>query len=108
MNKKQEGKTVGRAADGGEKWNIPRGTAAKNTYRDNKYDRAELAVPKGFRARMKQIAQGQGYSSYNSYVVDAKSILGVYGLDLTRVLTVTCHGYSKEFDSYLRNFAIAC
>ena len=46
--------------------------------------------------------------AYNSYVVDAKSILGVYGLDLTRVLTVTCHGYSKEFDSYLRNFAIAC
>ncbi len=55
----------------GKKWNIPRGTAAKNTYRDNKYDRAELAVPKGFRARMKQIAQGQGYSSYNSYVVEA-------------------------------------
>lgn len=24
--------------------------------------------------------------AYNSYVVDAKSILGVYGLDLTRVL----------------------
>lgn len=46
--------------------------------------------------------------AYNSYVVDAKSILGVYGLDLTRVLTVTCHGYSREFDSYLRNFAIAC
>ncbi len=36
----------------GKKWNIPRGTAAKNKYRDNKYDRAELAVPKGFRARM--------------------------------------------------------
>ena len=46
--------------------------------------------------------------AYNSYVVDAKSILGVYGLDLTRVLTVTCHGYSKEFDNYLRKFAIAC
>ena len=58
----------------GKKWNIPRGaaaTATKNKYRDNKYDRAELAVPKGFKARMKQIAQEQGYSSYNSYVVEA-------------------------------------
>lgn len=44
-----------------KKWKIPRGAAAKNKYRDNKYDRAELAVPKGFRARMKQIAQEQGY-----------------------------------------------
>ena len=45
--------------------------------------------------------------SYNSYVVDAKSILGVLGLDLTRVLTVICHGYSDEFDGYLRQFSLA-
>ena len=68
----------------GKKWNIPRGaaaTAAKNKYRDNKYDRAELAVPKGFKARMKQIAQEQGYSSYNSYVVEAiKEKMGVCSL----------------------------
>ena len=57
----------------GKKWTVPRGaaaTAAKNKYRDNKYDRAELAVPKGFKARMKQIAQEQGYASYNSYVLE--------------------------------------
>ena len=45
--------------------------------------------------------------AYNSYVVDAKSILGVYGLDLTRVLTVSCHGYDKKFENYLRKFAMA-
>ncbi|MDE7008552.1 MAG: HPr family phosphocarrier protein, partial [Lachnospiraceae bacterium] len=31
--------------------------------------------------------------SYNRFTVDAKSIVGVLGLDLNRVLTVTCHGY---------------
>ncbi len=45
--------------------------------------------------------------SYNSYVVDAKSILGVLGLDLTRLLTVNCHGYSEEFDGYVRQFSLA-
>lgn len=45
---------------------------------------------------------------YNHYTVDAKSILGVYGLDLTRVLTVCCHGYDAEFDRYLRTLAVAC
>lgn len=44
---------------------------------------------------------------YNSYVVDAKSILGVLGLDLNRVLTVSCHGYSEEFDGYLKQFSLA-
>ena len=28
-------------------------------------------MPKGFKARMKQIAQEQGYASYNSYVLEA-------------------------------------
>ena len=46
--------------------------------------------------------------SYNRYVVDAKSILGVYGLDLTKVLTVSCNGYDAEFDRYLRTLAVAC
>ena len=45
--------------------------------------------------------------SYNSYVVDAKSILGVLGLDLNRVLTVACHGYSEEFDGYVKQFSPA-
>lgn len=57
-----------------EKKTIPRGpaaTAAKNKYRDNNYDRIELAVPKGMKARIKEIAKEQGYSSQNNYVVEA-------------------------------------
>lgn len=46
--------------------------------------------------------------SYNHYTVDAKSILGVYGLDLTKVLTVDCNGYCAEFDRYLQSLAVAC
>lgn len=44
---------------------------------------------------------------YNHYTVDAKSIVGVFGLDLRSILTVTCHGFSTEFDQYLRALAIA-
>lgn len=44
---------------------------------------------------------------YNRYIVDAKSILGVLGLDLTKVLTVTCHGYDAVFEQYLAMFSIA-
>lgn len=53
---------------------IPRGaaaTAAKNRYRDNNYDRMELAVPKGMKARIKEITKQQGYSSQNNYIVEA-------------------------------------
>ena len=45
--------------------------------------------------------------THNNHSVDAKSILGVYGLDLNRVLTVFCHGYSEEFDRYLQRFSMA-
>lgn len=44
---------------------------------------------------------------YNHYTVDAKSIVGVFGLDLRSILTVTCHGFSTDFDQYLRTLAIA-
>ena len=44
---------------------------------------------------------------YNSYVVDAKSILGVLGLDLRRVLTVSINGYDPEFEKYIAKFAVA-
>jgi len=53
------------------------------------------------------VNEASRYDFDNSYVVDAKSILGVYGLDLTRVLTVSCHGYDKKFENYLRKFAMA-
>lgn len=57
-----------------KRWATPRGeaaTAAKNKYRDNNYDRMELAVPKGMKARITEIAVEQGYSSKNNYVVEA-------------------------------------
>ncbi len=44
---------------------------------------------------------------YNRYIVDAKSIVGVLGLDLRQVLTVTCHGYDKSFDGLMRTYSIA-
>ena len=42
---------------------------------------------------------------YNRIIIDAKSILGVLSMDLTRVLTVQCHGESKEFNRTLQKFA---
>lgn len=54
-------------------YQIPRGpaaTIAKNKYRDKKYDRAELALPKGMKAAVKQIAEQRG-QSFNEYVCSA-------------------------------------
>lgn len=45
---------------------------------------------------------------YNRYVVDAKSILGVLGLDLRRTLTVSYNGYNEEFEGFLNTLAVAC
>lgn len=45
--------------------------------------------------------------SYNRILIDAKSILGVLSLDLSRVLTVRCHGDSGAFDKVLAKFAAA-
>lgn len=38
---------------------------------------------------------------YNRVVIDAKSILGVLSLDLTRELTVEFHGDNTEFEEFL-------
>ena len=38
---------------------------------------------------------------YNRYIVDAKSFLGVYGLDFTKVLSVSYNGYNPEFEALL-------
>lgn len=46
--------------------------------------------------------------SYNRYIVDAKSILGVMALDLRQQLTVCCNGYDEEFEKFLNKFALAC
>lgn len=44
--------------------------------------------------------------SYGHVVVDAKSILGILGLDLTRKLTVSFFGKNEAFESYLESFAV--
>ena len=45
--------------------------------------------------------------SYNRIIIDAKSILGILSMDLTKVLTVTCHGEDHEFNRFLQKFAVA-
>lgn len=45
--------------------------------------------------------------SYNHYVVDAKSILGVMGLDFRSILTLKYAGYNAEFEQYLNTLATA-
>ncbi len=45
--------------------------------------------------------------AYNSYIVDAKSIVGVFGLDLNQVLTVSYSGYNFEFEQFMKGFAVA-
>lgn len=46
--------------------------------------------------------------SYNSYVVDAKSFLGVYGLDFRRPLNVVYEGYNEKLEELLKQLAVAC
>ncbi len=46
--------------------------------------------------------------AYNSFVVDAKSIVGVLGLNFNQVLTVSYNGYDPKFEKMLSHFAIAC
>ena len=45
--------------------------------------------------------------SYNRYIVDAKSFLGVYGLDFGKPLTVSYDGYNAELEEMLASKAIA-
>ena len=45
--------------------------------------------------------------SYNRIIIDAKSILGVLSMDLTRELTVRCYGESKRFNEVIAKFAVA-
>lgn len=42
---------------------------------------------------------------YNRVTIDAKSILGVLSLDLTRALTVQYNGENEEFEKYLGSLA---
>lgn len=42
---------------------------------------------------------------YNRVLIDAKSILGVLSLDLTKVLTVRMHGEDQEYEAFLETLA---
>lgn len=44
---------------------------------------------------------------YNRMIVDAKSILGVISLDITRALMVKCHGYDSTFEQTINKYAVA-
>ena len=44
---------------------------------------------------------------YNSYSIDAKSILGVMALDFSKVMTVRYYGDDAEFENYLQHLSIA-
>lgn len=46
--------------------------------------------------------------SYNRYVVDAKSFLGVIGLDFSRPLKVEYNGFNADFENLLKVHAVAC
>lgn len=44
---------------------------------------------------------------YNRFTVDAKSLLGVFSMDLTNALSVCCHGYSNTFAKVLQKYSAA-
>ena len=44
---------------------------------------------------------------YNRIIIDAKSILGILSMDLTRELTVRCYGESQRFNEVMAKFAVA-
>ena len=42
---------------------------------------------------------------YNRIIIDAKSILGLLSLDLTKTLTVKCNGEDEDFNRVLSKYA---
>lgn len=44
---------------------------------------------------------------YNKIIVDAKSLMGVYSLDLSNQLTVVYQKWDEEFECALNQFAVA-
>mgnify|MGYP001047783844 FL=1 len=46
--------------------------------------------------------------SYNRYVVDAKSFLGVYGLNFNHLLKVSYDGYDAKLEELLNQLTVAC
>lgn len=44
--------------------------------------------------------------SYNRIIIDAKSLLGILSMDLTRKLTVRCYGENTHFNEVIAKFAV--
>lgn len=44
--------------------------------------------------------------SYNRYIVDAKSFLGVYGLDFSRPLQVSYEGFNTGLEEWLQSHTV--
>ena len=44
--------------------------------------------------------------TYGRITVDAKSPMGIMGMDLTQEVTVVCHGEDKEFEQALKKWAV--
>ena len=48
-----------------------------------------------------------GYAGFNRVIVDAKSLLGVFGLDLSQPLSVCYGGFDPRLERVLDEFEIA-
>lgn len=44
---------------------------------------------------------------YNHYIIDAKSILGVLGLDFNSILTLRYAGHDNNFENFIKSFSLA-
>lgn len=44
---------------------------------------------------------------YNRIIIDAKSILGVLSLDLSKILTVRCAGSNADFEQNIQKYCVA-
>ncbi|MCR5507420.1 MAG: HPr family phosphocarrier protein [Lachnospiraceae bacterium] len=44
--------------------------------------------------------------SYNHFIIDAKSMLGVLGLDFSKILTVKYGGRDSEFEGMINRLAV--
>ena len=44
---------------------------------------------------------------YNRVIIDAKSMLGVFSLDLSKVLTVQCAGRNAQFEKTIQKYSVA-
>ena len=44
---------------------------------------------------------------FDTTIVDAKSILGIFSLGLAKIFTVNCHGENAEFVDAIQKFAVA-